>query len=130
MRKTAALLAGIGVVASIGLAFIPFSTASSANPVLVGRSGRHNAYVITLKFRSGQRVRSIPAGTYTFVIHDFSRIHNFALGSQTENKRLFTTGIRWIGIKRYTLTLTPGNYAFACSAHYETMNGTFVVSAP
>jgi hypothetical protein len=130
MRKSLAFLAGIGVIASTGWALVPLAPASSADPVLVGRSGRHNRYVITLRLPSGRMVRTIPAGTYTFVIHDYSRIHNFALGSQTENKRLFTTGIRWIGTKRYTLTLTPGNYAYACSAHYQTMNGTFVVTGP
>jgi hypothetical protein len=101
---------------------------SSASQILVGRVGRHNAYVISLRFPGGSRVRTIPAGTYTFVIHDYSRIHNFALGSQTANKRLFTTGIRWIGTKRYTLTLAPGAYAYACSAHFQTMNGTFSVT--
>jgi plastocyanin len=75
-------------------------------------------------------VRSIPAGTYSIVVHDYSKIHNFALGSQTENKRLFTGGIRWVGTKTYTVTLTPGNYAYACSAHFRTMNGTFVVTGP
>ena len=104
------------------------SAARTSNPILVGRSGRHNSYVIRL-FLKGRVVKSIPEGTYTFVIHDYSRLHNFALGSQTDNKRLFTTGIRWIGVKRYTLTLTPGNYAYACSAHFQTMNGTFVVTA-
>jgi hypothetical protein len=90
----------------------------------------HHAYVITLKFPNGRKVQKVPAGTYTFLIHDYSRLHNFALGSQTGNKRLFTTGIRWVGTKRYTLTLTPGNYAYACSAHFRTMNGTFVVTNP
>jgi hypothetical protein len=108
-------------------AFITSATATT-NPVLIGRSGRHNAYVITLRFPNGQRVQTIPAGAYTFVIHDYSRIHNFALGSQTDSVRLFTTGIRWVGTKTYTLTLTPGNYAYACSAHFQTMNGTFVVT--
>ena len=70
----------------------------------------------------------MPAGTYTFVVHDYSKIHNFALGSQTANERLFTTGVRWVGTKRYTLTLAPGNYAYACSVHFRTMNGAFVVT--
>jgi plastocyanin len=103
------------------------AAAATANPILIGKAGRHNAYVISLRFPGGSKVKSVPAGTYTFVIHDYSRIHNFALGSQTANKRLFTTGIHWIGTKRYTLTLTPGDYAYACSAHYQTMNGTFTV---
>jgi plastocyanin len=130
VRKRLMRLAVIGVPVWMAWACIPLATATSANPVLIGRSGRHNAFVITLKFAGGQKVKTIPAGTYTFVIHDYSRIHNFALGSQSENKRLFTTGIRWIGTKRYTLTLTAGNYAYACSAHYQTMNGTFVVTGP
>jgi plastocyanin len=114
----------------IGLAVSALNSSASAttNPILIGKSGRHNAYVITLRFPDGTNVTSIPAGTYMFVIHDYSRIHNFALGSQTENRRLFTTRIRWIGTKRYTLTLTPGTYAYACSAHFRTMNGTFTVT--
>jgi hypothetical protein len=128
MRTSLARLVGIAMVVCTGWPLTPLATASSTNSFLIGRSGRHNRYIITLKFADGEKVRTIPAGTYTFVIHDYSRIHNFALGSQTENKRLFTTGIRWIGTKRYTLTLTPGNYAYACSAHYQTMNGTFVVT--
>jgi plastocyanin len=120
----------IVLVVCAACTFVPFASAKRSQPIatLIGRSGRHNAYVITLKFGSDRKVRRIPAGTYTFVIHDYSRIHNFALGSQTANKRLFTTGIRWVGTKRYTLTLAPGNYAYACSAHYRTMNGTFVVT--
>ena len=98
--------------------------------MLIGKVGYHNAYQIALRTPDGRLVRSIPAGTYTIVVHDYSKIHNFALGSQTENKRLFTGGIRWVGTKTYTVTLTPGNYAYACSAHFRTMNGTFVVTAP
>ena len=110
-------------------------TARPANSILVGKVGsarlhHHNAYIITLTLPDGQPVTSIPAGTYTFVIHDYSRIHNFALGSQTANKRLFTGGIRWRGTKRYVVTLTPGTYVYACSAHFQTMYGTFSVTAP
>lgn len=116
------------ILISLAVSALTSSASATTNPILIGKSGRHNAYVITLRFPDGTKVTSIPAGTYTFLIHDYSRIHNFALGSQTENKRLFTTGIRWIGTKRYTLTLTPGTYAYACSAHFQTMNGTFTVT--
>jgi plastocyanin len=122
-----------GILAVSLLACPP--TARPANSILIGKVGsakahHHNAYIITLKFPDGRMVTTIPAGTYTFVIHDYSKIHNFALGSQTENRRLFTGGIRWTGTKRYVLTLTPGSYAYACSAHFQTMNGTFTVTAP
>jgi hypothetical protein len=101
--------------------------AAPANRVLVAKVGFHDAFRISLSFPDGRKVRSIPAGTYTIVVHDYSRIHNFALGSQTQNRRLFTTGIPWVGTRKYTLKLVPGSYAFACSAHFRTMNGTFVV---
>jgi len=118
----------IGVLVILSGSVLGSAAAAPANPILIGRVGKHNAYTISLKLPSGRRVTTVPTGTYTFVIHDYSRFHNFALGSQTENKRLFTTGIRWKGTKRYTLTLAPGSYAFACSAHFRTMNGTFVVT--
>jgi len=104
------------------------STASAANPVLIGKVGLHDRYVITLTFANGRKVKTLKAGTYTLVVHDYSKIHNFALGSQTQNKRLLTTGIPWVGTKRYTLHLMPGSYAYACSAHFQTMVGTFVVT--
>lgn len=118
------LISGIALV--LALAFAP--PGHSANRILIGKVGFHDAYRISLAFPSGRRVKRIPAGTYTFVVHDYSAIHNFALGSQTENKRLFTGGVRSIGTKRYTRTLTPGIYAYACSAHPQTMNGTFIVT--
>lgn len=127
MRRLSRPLARCGLPFLAIFALIS-SASATTNPVLIGRSGRHNSYVISLRLPDGTKVTSIPAGTYTFVIHDYSRFHNFALGSQTDNKRLFTTGIRWVGTKRYTLTLTPGTYAYACSAHFQTMNGTFTVT--
>jgi hypothetical protein len=57
----------------------------------------------------GAERSAIPVDTYSIVVHDYSRIPNFALGSQTENKRLFTTGIRWVGTRTYTVERTRGN---------------------
>src|SRR5262249_39964141 len=108
---------------------LAFPAASQAgHPVLIARVGLHDAYTISLRTPSGGLVRALPAGTYTIVVHDYSKLHNFPLGSQTANKRLFTTGRAWGGTRRYALTLTPGRYAYACSVHYQTMNGTFVVT--
>ncbi len=115
--------------ALVALSLAVTSTAPAANPTLIGKVGFHDRYVITLTFANGKRVKTLKAGTYTLVVHDYSKIHNFALGSQTQNKRLLTTGIPWVGTKRYTLHLVPGSYAFACSAHFQTMVGTFVVTA-
>lgn len=117
----------LAVAALIAAGFAFPAAARPANPILIGKVGFHNRYVITLTLPNGHRVTSLAPGTYTLVVHDYSSIHNFALGSQTQNKRLLTTGIPWIGTRSYTLHLTPGRYAYACSAHFRTMNGTFVV---
>jgi plastocyanin len=102
---------------------------TTSNPVLVGKVGLHNAYTITLQMPDGKPVTSIPAGTYSILVYDYSKIHNFALGSITDNKRIFTGGVRTTGRKTYTVDLTPGSYAYACSAHPFTMNGKFTVTA-
>jgi hypothetical protein len=119
---------GAVAVGALSLLLLVPVGARPANRVLVGKSGYHDAYKISLTFPDGRRVKSIPAGTYTLVVHDYSRIHNFALGSQTRNRRLITTGIPWVGTRTYTLKLLAGSYAYACSAHFRTMNGTFVVT--
>jgi hypothetical protein len=119
----------IAVAAGVIGASAPSAGAGAAPRTLVADDGLHDAYTISLKFPNGRLVKQIPTGTYTIVVHDHSRIHNFALGSQTANKRLFTTGIPFVGVKRYTLNLIAGSYAYACSAHFRTMNGTFVVTA-
>ena len=103
---------------------------STQNPVLIGKVGFHSSYKITLQTEDGRPVTSIPAGTYSIRVYDYSKIHNFALGSMTDNTRLFTGSVPTTGVKTYVVTLTPGKYAYACSAHPFTMNGTFVVTAP
>lgn len=124
MRKT---LLALGVFAA-GLALaLP---AAAETPVLIGRTGFHNSFTISLRFPDGKLVKTLPAGTYRIVVHDYSRIHNFALGSVTANQRIFTGSIRGRGTKTYTVHLTPGLYVYACSMHPQTMHHSFVVTAP
>ncbi|MBV8478805.1 MAG: hypothetical protein JOY72_00745 [Actinobacteria bacterium] len=124
MRKS--LLAALPFAAALALAL----PAGAQPPVLIGKVGLHNAFRISLTFPNGQLVRSIPAGTYTIVVHDYSRLHNFALGSATANVRIFTGSVPGIGTRTYTLALSPGTYVYACSAHPSVMHGTFVVTPP
>ncbi len=95
----------------------------------VGTPKAHNAYVITLT-ENGQPVTTLPAGTYSIQVRDYSSVHNWALGSITSSARLYTGSVKGTGTKTIVLTLTPGSYAFACSAHPFTMNGKFEVTAP
>jgi hypothetical protein len=121
--KLASLL--VLVVVSAGAA--PVS--ASPGHLLIGHVGLHDAFRIGLTFPNGRPVRSTPAGTYTLVVHDYSSLHNFALGSITQNRRIFTGSIPGTGTKTYTVKLTPGRYAYACSAHPTIMSGTFEVTA-
>jgi hypothetical protein len=114
----------------LALALSTATPASAAQGhLLIGQVGQHNEFRISLTYPNGRPVRSIPAGTYTFVIHDYSSLHNFALGSVTHNHRIFTGSVPGIGTKTYRVKLTPGTYAYACSAHPTIMNGTFQVTA-
>jgi hypothetical protein len=98
-------------------------------PLLIGTDGP--GFTIDLTDANGKHVDLLTAGTYTLLVHDLSDIHNFALGSQTANTRLVTTGIEFVGDETFTLDLPPGSYAYACSAHFDTMNGRFrVIAAP
>ena len=128
MRRRALPTAIAVAGGATAIALLLPGVARPANPVLIGKSGYHNAYRITLTFPNGKLVKTLKAGTYTLIVHDYSKIHNFALGSQTQNKRLLTTGVPWVGTRKYTLKLTPGAYAYACSVHFRTMNGTFTVT--
>jgi plastocyanin len=98
-------------------------------PLLIGTVGP--GFTIDLADANGKHVDVLTAGTYDLLVHDLSDVHNFALGSQTTNTRILTGSIEGVGDEHYTLNLTPGRYAYACSAHPTTMVGTFtVVAAP
>jgi hypothetical protein len=94
---------------------------------LVGTVGP--GFTIDLVDANGKHVDVLTEGRYEFVVHDLSDVHNFALGDQTTNTRLFTGGIEFVGDETFTLDLAPGSYAYACSAHPDTMNGRFRVIA-
>src|SRR3954449_7127110 len=109
------------------LAFGSAATAGADAPLLIGTVGP--GFTIDLTDANGKHVDVLTAGTYSLLVHDHSDIHNFALGSQTTNTRILTGGIEFVGDENYTLNLSSGRYAYACSAHPQTMNGTFAVTA-
>ena len=96
------------------------------HPKLLGAVGKNNAYVITLKTASGKLVKTIPAGTYTFVIHDFSSIHAFSLDGPHGFAHDFTT-IPAVTTKTTTLKLKKGKYKYYCPNHESIMFHFFTV---
>jgi hypothetical protein len=122
MRTLLALAFGLSLL-------VPASSSAATHTLVatVGTAGAHDAFKITLT-SNGKRVTHLRAGTYTIVVHDYSKIHNFALGSIAKNRRIFTGSVPGTATKSYRVTLTPGSYAYACSAHPSTMNGRFTVT--
>jgi plastocyanin len=114
---TAALVAAL-VVAGVALG-------SSSSTTLVGTTGANGAFKITLT-KGGHSVKTLAAGSYTFVIHDDSTIHSFALDGPHGFAKDFTT-VAFKGKKTVTLKLKAGKYKYYCKAHESTMFGHFTV---
>lgn len=114
---TAALVATLVVVAA--------APGAPSSRRLIGTTGPNDAFKITLT-RGGNRVRSLAAGRYTFVINDDSSIHSFALDGPRGFAKDFTT-VPFTGKKTVTLRLKAGKYKYYCSAHEATMFGRFTV---
>lgn len=108
---------------------LPAGSPAQDLPLLVGTVGP--GFTIDLADASGKHVDELVAGRYTLVVHDLSDIHNFVLGSKRTGERLASTEVPFLGDQTFTVELVPGLYAYACSPHFQTMNGHFqVVGAP
>jgi hypothetical protein len=119
MRKYAILALGNVVVAAILVATA--SATRSATPVLTGTVGP--GFTINLK-QGSKVVKTLEAGTYTFVIHDKSSIHGWSLdGPHGFAKDL--SPVPGTGTKTVTLKLKAGGYKFYCPAHESEMFGHF-----
>ena len=123
IRRThaAALVAGAALVAA-GSAL---ATSHAATPTLNGTVGP--GYTVTLK-QNGKSVKTLKAGSYSFVIADKANIHNFVLEKKkggTFEKEL--TQVPFTGTKTVKIKLTPGEWEFYCRPHESTMHGDFTV---
>jgi len=96
-------------------------------PLLVGTVGP--GFTIDLADASGKHVDLLQAGQYTLLVHDLSAEHNFVLGSKTTGERVASTEVEFVGDQTFTIKLSPGPYAYACSPHFEIMNGRLQVFA-
>jgi hypothetical protein len=81
-------------------------------------------FTITLKNSNGKAVKSVPAGTYTFVITDKASIHDFHLFGKGVNKK---TGVAFKGTTTWKgQKLIKGKtYKFRCDVHPTVMKGSF-----
>jgi plastocyanin len=115
------------VVALAGaLAASALARSEMSHPKLVGVVGKNDAYTISLKTAKGKLVKTIKKGTYTFVIHDDSTLHNYELDGPHGKSWTFTS-VDATGTKTKTLKLTPGKYKAYCSIHESQMFQHFTV---
>lgn len=118
----------VAVLGLLLMALAPATSTADGLPQLVGTDGP--GFTIDLEDANGKPVDTLVAGQYQLLVHDLSDIHNWALGSQTRNVRILQTDVPFVGDQTFTVDLSPGRYAYACSAHPDTMNGTFIVVPP
>lgn len=97
----------------------------AAIPRLIGTVGP--GFTIDLTDANGAHVDSVVAGTYDVLVHDLSDEHNFVLGNKATGERPVQTDVAFVGDRSFTVELVPGLYVYACSPHFETMNGRLTV---
>lgn len=117
---------GVPAIAA-ALMFCGATTSVTKPPPLVGSSGKGGAFVITFRYASGKKVKTLKAGRYQLVIRDYSKRHNFHLKGPGLNVRSF---IPFVGRLAYSsLVFKRGTYRFWCDAHRSRMHGSFKVAS-
>jgi plastocyanin len=110
----------IALAALVGALTLVASLQAMSVPKLVGQTGP--GFTITLKSSKGKLVQNVKlhAGKYTFVIHDKSSMHSFALDGPHGFAKDFTS-ITFSGTKTATVNLKKGKYKYYCKAHESVM---------
>ena len=115
-----------GAVAALTLAFGATAFARADATRLKGTVGP--GFTISLT-KNGHKVRTLKAGTYTFVVADKAAIHNFVLEQEKGGKFEKTlTGVSFMGTKTVTIKLRAGKWKFYCAPHESIMFGFFNVT--
>lgn len=119
-------LQAAAALAAAAALLVPVAASAASHPKLIGSVGKNGAFKITLTNTKGKLVKTLKAGTYTFVIHDYASIHNYELDGPNGKSWTFTTP-SFVGTKTRTLKLTPGKYKAYCAPHEPTMFQRFSV---
>ena len=97
-------------------------------PRLIGTVGP--GFTIDLADAAGTHVDTVEAGTYELLVRDLSDLHNFAMGNKAGGGLFVDSGVEFVGEKSFTIALVPGRYGYACSPHWQIMNGSLTVVSP
>jgi plastocyanin len=116
------------LLVALALAFLASGADSDSPGRLVATVGP--GFTIDLADANGNHVDSVIAGRYEVLVHDRSDMHNFVLGNKATGARPIATSVEFVGDQTFTVDLTPGAYGYACSPHFQTMNGSLTVVSP
>lgn len=94
-------------------------------PQLIGTVGP--GFTIVMTNAAGTTLDTVTEGRYTLLVHDQSAEHNFVLGKKETGERAASTEVEFVGDQAFEVNLTPGHWVYACSPHFQTMFGRFVV---
>ena len=123
MRAVAAL----AVVASVVAFALAQGAGAASTPKLIGAVGKNGAFTITLTNARGKVVRTLPAGTYSIVVRDYSKLHNYELEREHGGSGRDITNVGFVGTKTIRVKLVRGEYKVYCDPHEATMSQEFVV---
>ncbi len=125
LRTISAAGAAVAAVTALALA-VGAAAQPAMSPKLSGTVGP--GFTISLK-QAGAKVKTLKAGTYTFVISDKAAIHNFVLERESGShfEKTLTT-VAFTGTKSATIKLTKGKWKYYCAPHGSTMKGFFTVT--
>ena len=90
----------------------------------LGGADKPDAFEIGLTDASGATVTTLPAGDYTIVVNDRSRIHNWVLSGDGVDAATDVTGT---GEESFQVTLKAGEYTYVCDPH-PSMKGSLTVT--
>jgi plastocyanin len=112
------------LVAAGAVALLATSPAAPMSPPkLAGTVGP--GFTISLK-HNGKAVKTLKAGSYTFVISDKATIHNFVVEGPGVERDITTPS--FTGTKTVTIKLRKGKYKFYCRPHESSMFGFIKVT--
>jgi plastocyanin len=123
-RIAIAIVAAFALIV-LALAATAFAASQATHPKLLGVVGKNDAFKISLT-NKGKTVKTLKAGTYTFVIQDGSTIHNYELNGLNGKTWEFTS-VGFKGTKSITIKLAKGKYTAVCEPHASFMFQRFTV---
>ena len=123
--RIASAIAAVVALIVLALAASALAASQATHPKLLGVVGKNDAFKITLT-NKGKSVKTLKAGTYTFVVQDDSSIHNYELDGPNGKSWKFTS-VGFKGTKTITVKLAKGKYKAYCAPHESFMFQKFTV---